>query len=163
MPTMNPLVRSRMRPSSNDADGFREYVSLFEQTGNRNASTPKINYHLRSESNFSLVLRVPAIPVSKNKLTFCSYHYTDDKSNVLLTNVSRNTKKQRAHSVWHSQLHINIICKEPKYSFSFRSITDYKHIDNKHLSLSLQPQWPHSRIIYIAKYSHSLTKLDDQG
>lgn len=30
------------------------------------------------------------------------------------------------------------------YSLSFRSITDYKHIDKKHLSYSLHPQWPHS-------------------
>jgi hypothetical protein len=52
----------------------------------------------------------------KNKKSpFCSYKYTgNNKSNVLLTNVSRNIKTQTAHSFYcnpnfyHSQLHINI-------------------------------------------------------
>ena len=69
--------------------------------------------HLRSESNFCQVLRVPAmfILVTKNKITllFLSVYWWIELSNVLLSNnilltsnASRNTKKQIAHTVWQT-------------------------------------------------------------
>lgn len=48
------------------------------------------------------------------------------------------------HNCIYHQHYLHIKTKMVIYSLSFRSITDYKHIDKKHLSYSLHPQWPHS-------------------